>query len=85
VRAGLISSTRGPQGGFKLARPAGQIPLLSIYETIEGKIRPASCLLGKPRCNGDCVLGDFIRSTNQRFRERFANTRLSDVAGAIQT
>ena len=83
VRSGLVTSTRGPRGGFKLQRPAADIRLLDIYESIEGEMRPKACLLGMPRCAGQCVLGDFIVSTNEAFRRQFASTRLSDVAGAI--
>ena len=39
VRAGLASSTRGPGGGFKIARKADAISLLDIYEAIEGKFQ----------------------------------------------
>lgn len=84
VRAGLLESTRGPRGGFQLSRPASDISLLEIYQAIEGELRPSACLLGQPRCSGECVLGDFILSVNEDFRKRFAHTRLSDVAGAIR-
>ncbi len=84
TRAGLVESTRGPRGGFRLARDPGELRLLEIYEAIEGELRPRSCLLGKPHCNGDCVLGDFIATTNEAFRARFAATRLADVAGALR-
>jgi len=85
VRAGLVASTRGPHGGFKLGRPAHSIRLLKIYESIEGELRSRACLLDKPRCQGTCVLGTFVADTNEEFRRRFASTRLSDVAGAIRS
>jgi Rrf2 family protein len=84
VKAGLVLSTRGPSGGFTLGRRPRDIRLIEIYETIEGELRPRSCLLGRPRCAGDCVLGDFVTQTNDAFRRRLARTRLSDVAGALR-
>ena len=36
VRAGVLTSTSGPRGGFRLARSADQISLLDIVDAIEG-------------------------------------------------
>lgn len=38
VRANILLSSRGPQGGFTLARPPGDITLLEIIQAIEGPI-----------------------------------------------
>jgi Rrf2 family protein len=35
-RAGLIHSQRGPEGGYWLARPAGQISLADVIRVTEG-------------------------------------------------
>ncbi len=83
VHAGLVTSTRGPQGGFKLAKAPGEITLLEIFEALEGTLEVHACLLGLPKC-GHCVLGDFVVSTNEQFRKKLASTRLSDVAGALK-
>jgi Rrf2 family protein len=48
-RAGLVESTRGPHGGFRLAKSAAEITLLDVYEAVEGPIRPTSCLLGRAK------------------------------------
>ena len=48
TRAGLVSSVRGPKGGFVLARPAAEVTLLAIFEAIEGHLEPKGCLLKKP-------------------------------------
>lgn len=36
VKAEVLRSKRGPQGGFSLARPAEQINLLDIIEAVDG-------------------------------------------------
>src|SRR5215510_14151138 len=44
VKAGLLRSTRGVNGGFALARPATEISLLDIVEAIEGPLGLVDCL-----------------------------------------
>ncbi|RME92909.1 MAG: Rrf2 family transcriptional regulator [Verrucomicrobia bacterium] len=43
---GLVQSRRGVGGGFALARPPRQIPLLEIVEAVEGPDWIQPCLLG---------------------------------------
>lgn len=82
ARAGLVRPTRGPKGGFRLARPASEIPLLEVYETIEGKFVCAACLLGEPVCDGkSCMLGGMMGAINERVYVYLRDTKLSDVAG----
>lgn len=40
AHAGVLESVPGPKGGYRLARPAGEITLLEVVEAIDGK-RPA--------------------------------------------
>ncbi len=40
TRAGVLDSVPGPKGGFRLARPAGEITVAEVVEAIDGR-RPA--------------------------------------------
>jgi len=40
-RSGLVQSKRGAHGGFQLSKPAEQILLTEIIESVEGKILPS--------------------------------------------
>lgn len=81
VRAGLASSTRGPGGGFKIARPADEITLLEIYEAIEGKFQVGDCMLDDPCCKeNNCIMGSLISSVNLEVLEYFRSRKLSDFA-----
>ena len=55
VRARLLHSARGVNGGFGLARPAAGITLLDVIEAIEGPVSLVDCLSedGCPR-TGEC-------------------------------
>ncbi len=43
-KARLITTFTGPAGGLQLARPAGEINLLHIWEAIEGPLMISDCL-----------------------------------------
>ncbi len=43
VHAGLVVSTRGAQGGYALARPAGAISAAEIIDALEGPVAITEC------------------------------------------
>jgi Rrf2 family cysteine metabolism transcriptional repressor len=46
--AGLVSSTRGAHGGYRLARPAEEIRMLEVVEALEGPVAPMECFHADP-------------------------------------
>ncbi len=44
-RAGLVESTRGAHGGYKLARPAEEIRMDDVILALEGAVAPMSCFV----------------------------------------
>ncbi len=79
VKADLVLSIKGNKGGFKLALPPAKLTLLDIYEAIDGKFKPSSCLLSKNKpCEPDkCFLGELLISVNKEVEEHFKNKKLS--------
>jgi len=70
VKVGLLSSNRGPTGGFSLAKPAEDINLLEIYEAIEGPMKNHNCPLGYDECAFEkCILGTIAHDMNNKFKE----------------
>ena len=50
VRGGILSSQRGPQGGYSLTRRADQISVADVVAAMEGPLSITQCI-GHP---GDC-------------------------------
>ncbi|NNE71525.1 MAG: Rrf2 family transcriptional regulator [Rhodothermales bacterium] len=50
VDAGLLVAFRGPTGGVKLSRPADEITLRQIIESVDGSAVFTECVLGLPGC-----------------------------------
>jgi Rrf2 family protein len=73
-KAGLIRSTRGPQGGHVLAMPAEQITLADVVLALEGPMAPMDCVadLGECERSADCALREVWRDiavSSQRILE----------------
>ena len=50
VKDNFLTSNRGPHGGFELKRPAEEINLLEVYESIEGKVEITTCPMDNLIC-----------------------------------
>ena len=84
AKAGLVQSTRGPGGGFRLGRSAESITLLEVYEAVEGRLESSECLLSSRVCEpGQCILGGLLEDVNRRVREYLSATRLSQLTEAF--
>ena len=85
-RAGLVVSTRGPRGGYRLERPAKAITLLDVYEVVDGPLDGAECLFETPVCQaGRCVLGDLLERVNRQINDYLSQTTLSDLSNVYDT
>lgn len=50
VKSGIVCSRKGAHGGYRLARPAGDITLLEVLEAVEGPYRICRCQGGNYQC-----------------------------------
>ena len=48
VRAGVATAQRGKNGGYRLRRPPGDIPVLEVVNAVDPLPRIRHCPLGKP-------------------------------------
>ncbi|MCD4737244.1 MAG: Rrf2 family transcriptional regulator [Bacteroidales bacterium] len=68
VKDGFLTSQRGPTGGFTLKRKPGDISLLNIYETIEGKIVINHCPHDQEICPFDkCIFNNITMKMTREF------------------
>lgn len=51
--AGILESSRGRTGGFRLARPAREISLFDIVEPFDSLLNRRECVLGQDVCSGE--------------------------------
>jgi Rrf2 family transcriptional regulator, cysteine metabolism repressor len=54
-RAGLVESTRGAHGGYRLSRPAEAISMAEVVKALEGEIAPIECITADPERGLVCV------------------------------
>lgn len=81
ARAGIVGSTRGPQGGFQLVRPAESIALVELFEAIDGPVGEATCLLSHQICDGsDCLVGELVNDVHGQVRHYLTETTLARLA-----
>jgi Rrf2 family protein len=86
VESGLLSSAKGPGGGFSLARAPHEITLLQIVEAIDASRPLESCVVGLSRCNDQmpCPQHDLFKPIRQRLRAYLATTTLADTAASLR-
>lgn len=53
-RAGLVSSVRGVQGGYQIAREPGQISILNVIDAMEGPLELSECMTDEGHCDRSC-------------------------------
>ncbi len=82
TRAGLLESTRGRTGGFRLARPAGRIILFDVVAPFEPVGASGKCVLGRSRCSNaaPCAAHERWRQLNQAREGFLRGTTVEDVA-----
>lgn len=84
ARDGLLLSTRGAGGGFRLARPAASITIAEVVAPFDAVGAPPECLLRDQRCGAGspCLAHDGWHAVAGRVREYFATTTVADLIRA---
>jgi FeS assembly SUF system regulator len=84
--AGLIESTRGTGGGFRLSRPPSAISLADVIEAVEGPIALTTCVDNdRHDCalDGTCLVRPHWSVVNRAVRSALASVSLTQLAATI--
>lgn len=83
ARAGVLSSERGPRGGFRLGREASEIPLAAVIEPFDSLARRRFCLLGRPECSDEssCAVHERWKRASEPVVAFFRETVVADLVG----
>ncbi len=73
-QAGLVVGTPGPSGGYRLARPAGELSLLDVVRVFENPEIQVMCPYGPNWCGHgpNCPLHDTFHEMHQSALDRLA-------------
>src|SRR4051812_5118549 len=84
-RAKLVSSVRGPGGGYCLAKPTAEISVANIISAVDEPIDATQCG-GKENCNDDrrCVTHDLWSTLNEKMNDYLSSVSLADVVSHQQ-
>jgi Rrf2 family protein len=79
--AGLVTSSRGVVGGFRLSRPPEKINLLEILEATEGPISVNACVVDEKSCNrsSNCVAHEVWSQLRNKINNELEEITLKDL------
>jgi FeS assembly SUF system regulator len=82
-RSGMVISSRGSQGGYRLARPPEQITAAQILDVFEGPIAITECSGASSRCGIErqCRVGGVWQRVNAAIRRALEDVTLHQLAG----
>jgi Rrf2 family protein len=82
ARDGVLQSSRGPGGGFALARPASELTLDEIVQRFDGFPAESGCLLGRAECSeaDPCAAHEEWKHVARAVRDFFRDTSLADFS-----
>ncbi|WP_447528349.1 SUF system Fe-S cluster assembly regulator [Vreelandella sp. TE19] len=82
VKAGLLTSQRGAQGGYQLARPASKITVADIITAIEGPVAMTECSHAEGECElaATCGVADNWQRVSMALRTLLESVTLSHLA-----
>jgi Rrf2 family protein len=91
-QAGLVQTTLGPTGGYRLARPAREITFLDVVEAVEGKGRSFVCnnIRANNPCRPEgfcderpCGIARVMWAADDAWRASLSRTTLAEVAAGL--
>ncbi len=84
AKAELVSSTRGPHGGYRLACDARAISAADVIDALDGPVSITECSSGDSRCDfeANCHVGSAWQRINVAIRRALDEISLADLLRA---
>lgn len=89
---GLVETTLGPSGGYRLAKSTAQITFLDIVEAVEGKVSTFACQnirANNPCRSADhcdtkpCAVARVMWEADEAWRSKLRSVRLCDLVETL--
>ena len=79
-RSGLVVSTRGPGGGYSVARPLDRVSVSEIIGAVDQSVDATQCA-GRQNCHseGRCLTHDLWEGLSEQIEEFLAAVSLQDM------
>ena len=80
-KADLVTSTRGSQGGYRLARDASKISAADVIDALEGPVSITECSSDHSLCDFEsvCAVGGAWQRINVAIRGALTDISLADL------
>jgi Rrf2 family iron-sulfur cluster assembly transcriptional regulator len=82
-RGGLVTSVRGPGGGYRLSRPSGELRIADIIMAVDEPIAATRCKTGSAKgctkTGARCVTHDLWEELGQQIHVFLSSVSLADV------
>lgn len=94
VRAGLLSGSTGPRGGFRLTKAPDQISLLDLVTAIDGAADPYVCrelrqqgrgAASPEDCTHPCALAEAMRHAHEAWRRSLSGVTVGEIVAGLPT
>lgn len=85
TRQKLLSSAKGPNGGFQMLKAPEDISLYQIKKLIDGVEDLDECAVGLARCNSQmpCPLHDNFKPLRQKIKRYLQESTLEEMTKAV--
>jgi Rrf2 family cysteine metabolism transcriptional repressor len=85
-RAGIVESTRGAYGGYRIAKALDQVTALEVVELMEGSLAPVACIEDEDSCEhaGHCSTETLWQRVDTAVREVLSSTTLAQLVSERQ-
>src|SRR5215470_699571 len=81
VKAGMIESTPGIHGGYKLTRNKADLSFLEVIHAIEGTASLFHCVVGED--HRGCLIAEVMENAEQQMEDYLKERKLVELVGQL--